>query len=278
MSINDAQMRTPELATAHDMHSSAKSVPFFRNLLNERQFPLTASQAKELTKKAEPVWEHTCPTCGRELAEDGCKRHGVAKHESRRQLGEARPELVNIVWKTWLADRQRMVIVVQQTMTKHVQVMTDTWESETKQVTFDRFFVTMAEQATLEFGRVYPKNALLKSNAAADAQALAAMARGYDTPLPIEGPSTYNKRSYVDKTLAKAEIEVANKVYFGRGVPLGPWVKSWTVFEPVEEFHGPFDLADDALVCADRWASQINDELRDHRQAFEEIDPLASVS
>jgi hypothetical protein len=274
---------THEMDAAIDMYTSAKSVPFFRNLLNERQYQQSADEAGAMKKeaaleearKAERVrylretyhdrilarvgperyeatmklligagkQNPTCPVCFRDLTIEGCPTHDIAKHDAvDADPGGVRPVRHNTVHVQWLADWNRRLVVCSQTITKTVHVSTGIWESEPKPVTYDRYFVVMVEEATLRFE-------------------------------------------------SERELNVANMVYFGRGVGLGKWMiqtpwrgegrdprkpKTWTVFEPVEEFQGPFTNADDARQYCDRWRQQLNDEFYDHFDSW--LDDVVSNS
>ena len=273
---------THELDAAIDMHMSSKSVPFFRNLLNERQFPLSAQAAKLAPTAKVASWQYQCPVCvgtaraehigwlvkmrdrvsSQQAFEDlqdritdlqsltqGCQLHDVDYHQTRDELSPTRPSLNNVVWKQWLGDPTRSLVIVQQTMTKTVQVSTDIFESEPKPITFDRFFVVMCEEAVLTFATEY-------------------------------------------------ELAVANQIYFGRGVGLAKWMvqprhvarqltdgsmskdrrkpKTWTVLEPVEEFHMAGSSIADAESICDNWSSQLNAEYYDNMDAWLEVERPSS--
>lgn len=134
-----------------------------------------------------------------------------------------RPESANVVWKTWLADGERELVLVAHK--RKGQVITTDGDTEVTRATeVTDYWVTLAETRSI----------------------------------PLD----------TDEALASA-----NAMYYRAGVPMTFKTKSWRVLEPVEEAIGPFSSLDDAERAMTAWASEINDDFRDHHNLQDDTDP-----
>lgn len=283
----------PDMSSASNLYAEPDMIRLLRGHLNRREFPMHAQEAAKLpVPQAGPVTWSTCVICGQPTEDVRLRTYLKTKREALAGHGKLLARALQRA-QEW-GDHEDM-----EWMSERIASYREQWHELGHQLSLvepdDPTLIEVCHdhgrinhrrkpKSTAVVGKMPQLHDLCESSLLADRQRWIVTVRTEYKPTEKSEPVA---RYYVvlcekheNLTVRnRGHRDVLNRDFFFMGEPIADWMRYvQQVWEPVEEYLGHFTSLDDAEVHRARWASQINDDLRDQRRAFVDEDHLSSVS